>query len=347
MEEVELAEPREGEVLVRIVGAGVCHSDYHRVDGHSAIKTLPWLLGHEGSGVVERVGPGVRSVAPGDHVIISIAPMCGKCRNCTLGRPNLCEGYPPNQRPGSTPENTRITKGGKPIYHNYATYAERTVVLEDNLVKVRKDVPLEKLCLIGCGVMTGVGAVINRAKVPVGASVAVWGCGGVGLNAIQGAVIAGAYPIIAVDTVARKLEFAQGMGATHFVDASKEDPVARVKEITGGGADFTFDVVGSDKTLLQAFQAIRDGGTCVMVGVPQQGAVLSINPGELFRDKGILGTFYGAGRPRVDFHWLIDLYLAGRLKLDELISKQRPLDEVNEAFEDMVKGVVARTVLRP
>jgi S-(hydroxymethyl)glutathione dehydrogenase/alcohol dehydrogenase len=240
---------------------------------------------------------------------------------------------------------TRFARDGAPYYHRFATFSEETVVPADFVVKVRADMPLEKACLIGCGVMTGVGAVVNRAKVEAGSTVAVFGCGGVGLNVVQGAVLASASMIIAVDRVDFKLQKAEEMGATHFVNAEGEDPVKRVNELTNGGADYAFEVVGSPALLRQAFESVRPGGTAVMVGVPPDGADVAVSGRELFWDRTLMGTFYGAARPRVDFPWLMQLYMDGRLKLDELASVYRPLDEVNEAFEDMNRGVTARTIL--
>ncbi|MCH8205785.1 MAG: Zn-dependent alcohol dehydrogenase [Chloroflexi bacterium] len=344
IEELDLDDPKEGEVKVKIAGGGVCHSDYHRIDGHTAIDTLPFVMGHEGSGTVQKVGPGVTSLSPGDHVILSLTNQCGRCRNCAAGRPNLCEGY--ERGSGLMPDGTsRISRDGVPYYHGLATFAEETVVLADAAVKIRDDVPLEKACLIGCGVMTGVGAVINRAKVETGATVAVFGCGGVGLNVVQGAVLAGASKIIAVDKLDFKLDKAEELGATHRVNADSEDPVKRIQELTGGGADYAFEVIGFPQFVRQAFDSVRTGGTAVMVGVPPEGADVTIPARPLFMDRTLMGTFYGAGRPRVDFPWLIDLYMEGRLKLDELITRYRPLDEVNQAFDDMNSGVATRTIL--
>ena len=235
--DLEIQEPGQGEVLLDMVGAGVCHSDYHFIDGHMQPWGLPWVMGHEGAGVVREVGPRVSSVAPGDKIILSLDPMCGYCRNCSLGSPALCETYP------RVPV-TRMTLDGKPTYHMRPTFAEQTIALADACVKVPDDTNLRVGCLISCGVITGVGAVVNRAKVEPGASMAVFGCGGVGLNVVQGGVLASAGKIIAVDKVPYKLELAEQMGATHFVNAEKEDPVERIKEITGGGADYAFEVVG-------------------------------------------------------------------------------------------------------
>ena len=241
----------------------------------------------------------------------------------------------------------RFSQGGVPIVHRYAAFSEATTIPAEFAVKIRKDMPLDRAAILGCAVTTGVGAVVNRADVEAGSMVAVFGCGGVGLNVIQGAALAAASAIVAVDTVPMKLDMARSLGATHAVDAGKADPVAQIMEITGGGADYAFEVIGSPPVIRQAFESLRPGGTVVAVGVPAQDAEITVPAMQLFKDKGLLGSFYGSGRPRVDFHWLIDLYLDGRLKLDELITRYRPLEEVNEAFDDMNSGVAARTVLLP
>ena len=336
--DLEIQEPGQGEVLLDMVGAGVCHSDYHFIDGHMQPWNLPWVLGHEGAGVVREVGPGVSSVAPGDKIILSLDPMCGYCRNCSLGSPALCETYP------RVPV-TKMTLDGQPTYHMRPTFAEQTIAFADACVKVPDDTNLVVGCLISCGVITGVGAVVNRAKVEAGASMAVFGCGGVGLNVVQGGALASAGKIIAVDTVPYKLELAEQMGATHFVNAAKEDPVERIKEITGGGADYAFEVVGYPALVRQALDSVRTTGTAVVVGVMPSGQDISIEGWHLLQDRALIGAFHGSARARVDFLWLLDLYNQGRLKLDELISRSRPLDEINEAFDDMVGGTVARTVL--
>ena len=344
VEEIDLDGPRAGEVRVQMVGGGVCHSDYHRIDGHTAVGVSPFVMGHEGSGIVKEVGSGVTNLFPGDHVVFSLTPQCGRCRNCAAGRPNLCEWY--DRRQGKMPDGTtRFSKDGVPYYHMLATFSEETVVPAEVAVKIREDIPLEKACLIGCGVMTGVGAVVNRAKVEAGSAVVVFGCGGVGLNVVQGAALASASKIIAIDKLDFKLKKAREMGATHLVNADKEDPVSRVMELTQGGADYAFEVIGYPEIVRLAFDCVRPGGTAVMVGVPPHGADISIPAQPLFMDRTLMGTFYGAGRPRVDFPWLLDLYVDGRLKLDELVTKYRPLDEINEAFEDMNAGITARTIL--
>ena len=343
VEEIDLDEPKTGEVLVDLVGAGVCHSDYHFVDGHLSQPSVPYVMGHEGAGIIRRVGAGVTSVAPDDKIIFSMDTMCGYCRNCTAGRPTLCETYGRSQvMPDGT---TRFSKDGVPYYHSVATYSEQTVVPADKVVKVPADAPLEQASIIGCAVITGVGAVVNRAKVEAGSAIAVFGCGGVGLNVIQGGVLASASKIIAVDTVEFKLGKAEEMGATHFVNADREDPVRRITEITGGGADYAFEVVGFPALVRQAFESVRPGGTAVVVGVQPPQAEVAVDAWELLQDRALMGAYHGSARARVDFLWLLDLYKDGRLKLDELITRYRPLDEINEAFEDMNNGLTARTVL--
>jgi S-(hydroxymethyl)glutathione dehydrogenase/alcohol dehydrogenase len=346
VEEVELEGPKQGEVMVRVAATGACHSDYHAVDGHTKAAMVPLVMGHEASGVVEEVGPGVTGFEPGDHVVFAIRPMCGKCKYCSTGRWNLCTGGAPR---GFMPDGTSRFKklDGTMLYHGLATFSQHTVVPEFSLVKVQKDVPIEKLASIGCAVVTGVGAVVNTAKVAEGSTVAVWGCGGVGLNVIQGAVIAGASRIIAIDVQKSKFPFAKKFGATDTVDASKNDPVQAVKDLTGGGADYTFEVIGRPNTLRQAFDSLCDGGTACMVGVPPDGGEVSIPMRPLFTDRRLIGSSAGTGRPRTDFPWFIEMYRRGRLKLDELQSKFRPLDEINEAFQDMLSGEVARTIVKP
>jgi S-(hydroxymethyl)glutathione dehydrogenase/alcohol dehydrogenase len=338
IEELEIETLREGEVLLDIVAANVCHSDYHLIDGHRTPRAVPWVMGHEGAGVVREVGPGVTSIAPDDKIILSIDAMCGHCRNCTNGRPALCETYP------YLPV-TRITRQGQPVYHVRPTFIEQTIALADACVKVPDDTPLDKACLIGCAVITGIGAVINRARVETGATMAVFGCGGVGLNIIQGGVLAAAGKVIAVDKVPYKLELAEQMGATHFISADKEDPVRRIKEITGGGADYAFEAVGFPALVRQAINAVRPTGTVVVTGIPPTGADIAVEGWHLLQDRTLMGCFHGSGRARVDFLWILDLYRQGKIKLDELISRYRPLDEINEAFDDLKQGKVARTVL--
>ena len=346
VEQLDLESPGPGEVMVKVAGTGVCHSDYNVVSGYRLPGDLPAVMGHEGAGIVAQVGPGVTEFKPGDHVIFTIRPMCGRCRYCATGRWNLCIGYsPPSGR--MLDGTTRFSKEGRPVFHGLATFCEFTVVWENHLVRVRDDVPLDKAALVGCAVMTGVGAVVNRAKVEAGATVAVWGCGGVGLNVVQGAQLAGASRIIAVDVNPFKLEVASRLGATGTVNAEENDPVEAVRQMTAGGVDYAFEVIGNPKTTLQAFEATCAGGTCVLVGAPPEGGELAIPMRPLFLDRTVMGSSAGSGRPRADFPWILDLYMQGRLKLDELITRTRPLEEVNQAFRDMEDGKVARTVLVP
>ncbi len=338
VEDVDIASPRAGEVLLDIVGAGVCHSDYHLVDGHVVPRALPWVMGHEGAGIVREVGPGVSSVREGDRIILSLDAMCGHCRNCSQGSPALCETHQ-----GALP--SRISRNGTVYFHNRPTYTEQSIVSADACVKVPDDTDLRTACLISCAVITGIGAVVNRAQVEAGATMAVFGCGGVGLNVIQGGVLASAARIIAVDKVPYKLALAEQFGATHVVDADKEDPVRRIVEITGGGADYAFEVVGFPALVRQAFESVRTSGTAVVVGVQPTGQDVSVDGDSLLKDRAVMGSWHGAARSRVDFLWILDLYRQGKIKLDELISRYRPLDEINEAFADMVQGKVARTVL--
>ena len=236
---------------------------------------------------------------------------------------------------------------GQLLYHGSATFSQYTVVNENTLVKVRDDIPIEKLGLVGCAVITGDGAVVNRAKVEPGSRVAVWGCGGVGLNVVQGCVIAGASQIIAVDLAPNKLEYARKFGATHAVNAAEEDAADRVIELTGGGSDYAFEAIGSPVTTQQAFNSLRPGGTCVTMGAPPEEGIVEVPMRPLFQDRTLMGCSAGSASPRVDFDWLIELYRNGRLKLDELTTRQRPLHEVNHAFADMAANKVARTILIP
>lgn len=341
IEEVSVAEPAAGEALVRVSATGVCHSDHNIYSGYRATDALPTILGHEGAGIIERVGDGVTAVAPGDHVVFAIRPMCGRCRYCAVGHWSLCQPEPPVAAPDHYWLNGNVVNGG------IATYSQWAIVNEINLVKVDPTVDLTRAALVGCAVITGVGAVVNRAKVRAGDTVAVWGCGGVGLNVIQGAAIVGASRIIAVDVNPAKFDYAAQMGATDFVDASQQDAVAAVADLTSGGVDYAFEVIGQPATLRQALQATCDGGTAVLVGAAPDDGEVAVPMRHLFLDRALIGCSAGTGSPRHDFQWLLSLYQQGRLKLDELITKTRPLSEVNEAFADMEAGAVARTVLLP
>jgi len=346
IEEVNIEPPKKGEVLVKIAGTGLCRTDLHFIEGHFPWAT-PAVLGHEAAGTVEQIGEGVTRVQPGDHVILSIARSCGVCRYCVARKPYLCsEASGSFQMKDGT---TRLTlkKDGRVVFHflGVSSFAEYAVVSEMAMVKVRDDAPLEKLSIVGCAVATGVGAVVNTARVTPGKSVAVFGCGGVGLNVVQGANLAGAWPIIAIDTLDNKLALAQEFGASHLVNAAKEQPVLRVHEITGGGVDFAFEAIGNVEVLGQTFDSLDRGGTAIMVGVPPLGSKFTLDTISLFADKTLHGCDYGSTDFRRDFPMLVDLYMAKKIKLDELISRTYPLEAINEAFESMKKGEVARAVI--
>jgi len=349
IEEIELDNPKRTEVLVKIAASGVCHSDLSVMNGTLPFPPPPAVLGHEGAGVVEAVGAEVTAVQPGDHVILSWRPSCGKCGYCVTGRPQLCQTIGMALLQGYLPDGTsRLHKGDTEIRHftGVSSFAEYAVVPENGVVKIRQDVPLEVAALVGCGVMTGVGAVINTAKVEPGSSVAVIGCGGVGLNVIQGAVLAGAEKIIAVDLNPLKLHLAQQFGATHIVNPSDGDPVTHVLGLTDGlGADYAFEVIGRADTAVQAYNSIRPGGTAVVVGVAKPDDMMMISALSLLQEKTLKGSIYGSARPSVDMPRLLDLYVNKRLKLDELVSRRIKLEDINAAFEWMEKGEVARSVI--
>ncbi|MBW8483731.1 alcohol dehydrogenase catalytic domain-containing protein [Actinomadura parmotrematis] len=348
VEEVTVAAPQAGEVLVKVAASGVCGSDLKSIAGTSPVVShLPCVLGHESAGVVEAVGPGVASVKPGDHVIIAMNGPCGRCRNCARGRAHLCSGRARMtaimglMADGST----RLSIGGEVVrpYIGIGSFAERAVVGEAMCVKVAEDAPLDLLALTACGVVTGVGAVLNTARVEPGSSVLVVGCGGVGLNVVQGAVLAGATTIIAADVVDAKLKLAEEFGATHTVLA--DDLPKQVGGIVRGGADYAFDVTGVPAVLAKAFAATQPGGTTVMVGSPAAGKNLEIPPAQLFGSRRLMGTQGGDATPARDLPMLVDLYRRGRLNLAGLVSERVPLDEINEAVEHVKSGAVARSVI--
>jgi NDMA-dependent alcohol dehydrogenase len=346
IEELTLLPPQAGEVRVRFAASGVCHSDLHYLKGDRTCP-MPVVLGHEGAGVIEEIGPGVTYVQPGDHVILSLVPACGRCEDCVAGRPNLCEvRYTLN---GNLPNgSTRLRKGDQEVKHFacVSSFAEYAVVPEGSLVKIGSDMPMDKAALIGRCVTTGVGAALWTAKVEPGTSVVVIGCGGVGLNVVQGAALAGAERIIAVDTFASKLEYAEAFGATHTVNASETDAVEAVRELTKGrGADYAFEAIGLTQTAVQTLQCTRRGGKAVIVGVIRQGEQLTIDPDFLHQDRQLLGCTYGSANMRAGMPQLVQLYQANKLKLDELVSRTFSLDEINTAFDIMESGEVARSVI--
>jgi S-(hydroxymethyl)glutathione dehydrogenase/alcohol dehydrogenase len=345
IEEVRIDNPGPGEVLVKTVASGICHSDLHVIEGGLPVPP-PCILGHEPAGIVEAVGSGVADFAPGDHVIGCLTAWCGVCKFCTGGRPYLCPTQFAGRPPGSK---ARLSaKGGDPIgqFANLSSFAEKMLCPERALVKIRDDMPLDRACLIGCGVTTGLGAALNTVHVPAGASVVIVGCGGVGLAALQGARIVGAGKIVAVDTQPWKFDLARKLGATHCVDAKAGDPVAAVQAATGGGADFVFECLGSVPTVQQAIAMTGRGGTTVLVGVVPIQQLVPISAADLtLQEKKITGSYMGSNRFRFDMPKYVDFYLDGRLRLDEMISSRIELADINPAFERMRKGEAARQVI--
>jgi len=346
VEPVELQAPQQGEVLVRLAASGVCHSDLSIQRGIVPMRP-PIIIGHEGAGVVEAVGPGVTSTRPGDHVVLTWLYSCGHCRDCSRGRPHLCDTAAKSTMTGAMYDGTtRFRIGATEIRHWVGSFAEFTVLPEQATVPIRKDVPLDIASLLGCGVMTGIGAAMNTAKVEPGDEVAVYGCGGVGLNVIQGAALCGAEKIIAVDLIDNKLQMAQQFGATHVINPGNGDPVEQIKALTGGrGVDYVFEVIGNVTVMQAGFSALRSGGKLVIVGVPQATAQLALPAIAFLQEKGVIGSFYGSPRFRYDIPRILDLYVAKKLKLDELVSRRLTLDQINTAMELMEQGDVARSVL--
>lgn len=352
IEHVELAAPGPGEVRVEIAAAGVCHSDLHVTTGAWDVPA-PVVLGHEGSGVVTAVGPGVEDLEPGDHVVLSWVPGCGECRACQAGRPAQCALVASVVATGGTlyDGTTRLSNERGQIHHylGVSSYAEQVVVPRSGAVKVRKDAPLEDIAIVGCAIATGVGAVRNTAGVQPGSTVAVIGCGGVGLACVQGARLAGASRIVAVDVVAEKLELASKLGATDTVDASAvEDVVAALREVLPDGYDYIFDAIGKIATTEQAIAALGLGGAAVIVGLPPAGERASFDPLALAEaDQRILGSNYGSAVPERDIPQLVDEVMAGNLDLASMISARRPLAEAAAALDDLAAGHALRQLLVP
>jgi Zn-dependent alcohol dehydrogenase len=330
---------RAGEVKVAIQAAGVCHSDVSVVNGTIPFPT-PVVLGHEGAGIVTELGPGVTGLAEGDHVVISTLGNCGACAACDSGRPTHC-------RTTFGKLSAPFTQGDRKAFQfaNIGAFAEETIVKGRQCVPISKEVSWEVASLLGCGVITGVGAVFNRAKVTHGQSVVVIGVGGIGLNVIQGAALSDALPIIAVDTNPKKEALARQFGATHFINGAEVDAVQAIKEIVPNGVDVSFECVGHPALIGQAIDVLDWGGTCVILGVPKIGTEASFTVHALYNDKTIMGCRYGAGRPHKDIPLFVDLYLAGRLKLDELVTKAYPLEDLQQVIDDMHHGDLARGVL--
>lgn len=345
IEDVEIARPRGREVLIRVAAVGLCHSDLHFLEG-SLPTALPAILGHEAAGVVEQVGPEVRSIKPGDHVVASLVFSCGHCHHCHGGHVNRC--MTPEAARG-VDEPARLTIGGEAVAQVYMTgaFAEQMLVHESGCVAIRKDMPLDRACLIGCGVTTGFGAAARTANVQAGETVVVIGCGGVGLSAVNGAYAAGAGRIIAVDRIPGKLELAKTFGATDTIDASAGDVVEQVMAMTGGqGVHHAIEAIGLPQTIQDAFRMLMRGGVATIAGVPAMGATLTLPAMLLTSERKLQGSLMGSMRPAIDIPNYVELYLQGRLKLDELISRRRPLEEINEGFEDLRKGELARSVIQ-
>jgi S-(hydroxymethyl)glutathione dehydrogenase/alcohol dehydrogenase len=343
IEEVTLDEPHAGELRVKLSATAICHSDVSVLRGLWGPQ-LPVIVGHEAAGVVEAVGAGVTLSNPGDHVVVSLIRSCGRCFHCTLGESYLCEGSFALDK-----ESRLRTTQDQPIYQvlGIAAFAEYTVVDQSQVVPIPHEIPLDRACLLGCGVITGLGAVTNTAGVPEGASVVVIGTGGVGLNAVQGATLSGAYPIIALDTLNNKLEAARTFGATHAVNVERQDARAVVRDLTGGrGADYVFITVGSTAAVQQGLHLTRRGGTLVTVGMPKWTAPAEFRLADFnWNGQRMLGSHMGSTRPSIDIPKLVDLYLTGRLKLDELITARYPLEQLDGAIADMEQGKALRNVI--
>jgi len=350
VEGAELGAPRAGEVLVELKAAGVCHSDLHPARGEWPVRT-PLVLGHEGAGVVREVGEGVRGVSVGDHVVFCWAPPCGVCPPCAEGRPVLCDRLERTTYRNRLPAgDTLLSARGQKVahYNGTACFADFAVVAEEGVIRVPRDVPFGALATLGCAVVTGVGAVLNAARPRPGSKVVVVGAGGVGLNVVQGARLAGCETVVALDTRAEPLRLAREFGATDCLEATGDDLDARVREATGGrGADYVFDTVGAPATLAQSLTLARKGGTVVLTGLSRLDALASF---PLFpfvmQEKRLLGSLYGSGRPARDVPRLVELYREGKLKLDELATRTYKLGEVNEALDALAAGAGARGVIR-
>ena len=343
IEDVQHGDPAPREVLVRTVAAGVCHSDLHFQNG-SYPYPLPAVLGHESAGVVEAVGRDVTYVKPGDHVITCLSAFCGHCEHCLTGHMSLCQ-EPELQRPMDQPQ--RLTKADENLWQflNLSSFAEYMLVHEHAIAKIREDMPLDRAALIGCAVTTGVGAVIHTAKVEPGSTVAVIGCGGVGLSAINGADIAGAARIIAIDTVDSKLELARKFGATDVVNAKETDAIKEVRELTGGGVHYSFEAIGLKQTAEQSFKMLQRGGTATIIGMIPVGVNIELHGPEFLMERKLQGSNMGSNRFRVDMPRFVDFYLQGKLHLDDMISGRIKLEDVNDAMAALETGEVARNVI--
>jgi S-(hydroxymethyl)glutathione dehydrogenase / alcohol dehydrogenase len=343
IEEVAIEKPKRREVLIRTAAAGLCHSDLHFIEG--AYPTpVPVVLGHESAGIVEAVGEDVTYLKPGDRVISCLSVFCGHCEFCLSGRPSICQDPEVKMPPGVA---RRLQWKGAHLnqFLNLSSFAEQMVVHEHALVKVREDMPLDLACLIGCSVVTGYGAVVHTARIEPGATVAVFGVGGIGLATINAAVIAGAGRIIAIDRIASKLDLARSFGATDVVDASEGDTVARIQALTGGGVQYSFECIGLKQTAEQAFGCLRAGGTATIIGMIPFGTKIELHGFDFLRERRIQGSLMGSNRFRTDMPRLIEFYMQGKLKLKEMVSARIPLAAINEGFDALKQGGIARSVI--
>lgn len=349
IDDLTLADEGPGEVLVEMVGAGLCHSDLSVVDG-SRPRKMPMVMGHEASGIVREVGPEVTEFAPGDHVVFSFVPVCGRCAYCASGRGVLCEpGAQANVAGTLLSGARRFTNSQSQACNHHlgvSGFSQFTVAAQESLVKIDASLPLAEAALFGCAVLTGVGAVVNTAQVAPGTSVAVFGMGGVGLSAIMGARAVGAYPIVAVDLLDDKLKLASEVGATLTVNAAQEDPIAAIREVTPGGADFAFESVGSESVLIQAYESTRRGGTTITVGLPAPGKMFTVPALSITMEgRTIKGSFMGSSVPRRDIPRYIGLYQAGILPVDKLHTHTLRLDEINAGFDRLAQGQAVRQII--
>ncbi len=350
VEELDLEGPAPGEVLLEIAAAGLCHSDLSVING-SRPRPMPMVLGHEAAAVVREVGEGVVGFKPGDHVVLSYVPACRRCPECVTGRPAMCRVGVAANRAGTLLSGARrLKRNGVPVNHHLGVsgFAEFAVCSQDSLIKIDSDVPLDKAALFGCAVATGVGAVVNTARIEAGASVAVFGLGGVGLSAVMGAKLVGAYPIVAVDILEDKLAQARKLGATHTVDAAKSDPVAIIKDLTHGGVDYALDATGVASVVEQAFAATGRTGTTVVIGLPHPDHRVSLPPVTFVDEERVLrGSYMGSCVPWRDIPRFIALYRAGMLPVDALITNSVKLDQINEGFDRLDRGEAIRQILLP
>ncbi len=350
IETVDLDGPREGEVLVEIKATGICHTDYYTLSGADPEGLFPAILGHEGAGIVQEVGPGVPWLKPGDHVIPLYTPECRQCKFCLSRKTNLCQAIRSTQGKGLMPDgSSRFSIGGKPILHymGTSTFANHTVVPGIALAKIRPDAPFDKVCYIGCGVTTGVGAVLFTAKVEAGANVVVFGLGGIGLNVIQGAKMVGADKIIGVDLNPAREAMARKFGMTHFINPKEHaNVVDAIVQLTDGGADYSFECIGNTKVMRDALECTHKGwGRSIIIGVAEAGAEISTRPFQLVTGRKWEGSAFGGARGRTDVPKIVDWYMDGKLNIDDLITHQLKLEQINEGFDLMKRGESIRSVV--